>query len=344
MNVQLKTYDLQFNNPFKLAHGTRTGSHALFISIEKDGHKGYAEATFPPYLDETVDVTRQAIQKTDLSAFNLPYQDTKIISTLLSSLTLSAFTRALISNCLLDLNAKLLGISLSESFQLPSSLNAYRSSFTFTKNDLSSLDSKKEIAQNFSHLKLKLDGVNDIGFVKQIISAIHKPFCVDVNQGWEQLEFKQVVGLSKELHQCGCELIEQPFLKNNYERHKQLLFEGILPVYADESIQNLSDLENHHDSFNGINIKVLKCGGIDNAITLTKRAKELNKKIIIGCMSESSCGCATAFTLNSFADYLDIDGPWLIKNDPFTGFTINEGRFKVHSQKGIGVKPMPDLF
>ncbi len=344
MKIQLKTYELLFNNPFKLAHGTRTGSHTLFMSVEKDGHIGYAEATFPPYLTETAEATREAIQKTDLSVFNLPYSDTKIISTLLSNLTLSAFTRALISNCLLDLNAQLLNISLGESLKTPSSSNVYRSSFTFTKNDLHSLASKKNIAENFTHIKLKLDGVNDIDFVKQVISVIHKPFCVDVNQGWEQLDFKEVIDLSKELRQYGCELIEQPFLKTNYEQHKQLLLEGILPVYADESIQNLSDLENHHDSFNGINIKVLKCGGIDNAITLAKRAKELNKKIIVGCMSESSCGCATAYTLNAFADYLDIDGPWLINNDPFTGFTIKDGKFKVHSQKGIGVKPMPDLF
>jgi L-alanine-DL-glutamate epimerase-like enolase superfamily enzyme len=344
MKVNLRTYDLIFENPFKLAHGVRNGTKALFLSLEKNGETGYAEATFPPYLLETVELTKEALLKIEFSSFILPNKNIALVLLPLEKYDLSAFTRAVASNCILDLNAKLLNVGMIDLMGNQNSNPNYFSNITVTKNDLPSIKQKKKSAEHFSHLKLKLDGNNDLDFVKNVLAEINKPFCVDANQGWEDMEYKQVIYNATELKKIGCELIEQPFLKSNYTKHKQLLEEEILPVYADESIQNRIDLEKHHDAFTGVNIKVLKCGGIDRAFEIAKRAKELQKKIIIGCMSESSCGCATAYTLHSFADYMDIDGPWLINNNPFTGFSIHNGKFTSQFKKGIGVVPTNNMF
>ncbi len=347
MKASLFPYTLNFTRPFQLSHGTRLGTQALFLFLEHNGIKGFSEATFPPYLDEKMDVSIKQIEKINFEPILLPTKNINELSTFVDTQGLSAFTRSLVINCISDLNSKLLKKSFNETLGITTKDSFYKSCITVTKNDIDNLgfmNEKLEIMKSFSHLKLKLDGNNDIGFIERIISKTNMPFCVDVNQGWENESIKVIIGYAINLKNFGCELIEQPFHKSNFKKHSLLKQEGILGIYADESIQNLEDFEKYGENFNGINIKLLKCGGIDKALALAKRAKELDKKIIIGCMSESSCGCATAFSLSAFADYLDIDGPWLINNNPFSGFSIKDSKFSIDSPIGIGVEPLNSLF
>jgi L-alanine-DL-glutamate epimerase-like enolase superfamily enzyme len=141
-----------------------------------------------------------------------------------------------------------------------------------------------------------------------------------------------------------CELIEQPFHRENHQRHHDLRALKILPVIADEGIQTIEDYKEYGDCYNGVNVKVLKCGGIDRAQILANTIKNDTKLLIIGCMSESSCGCATAIQLSGYADYLDTDGPFLIKNDPFNGLYIDHHKFVLNESLGTGVNCTPDFF
>lgn len=325
-----------FKKPFQLSHGTRLGTKALFLTLEHNEVMGYSEASFPPYLNENDEKSADQLNKIDFSFFDLPTKQLEEQLPKLEVYNLTPFTRSLVVNCLYDLNAKLNGKSLMHALGLTNS-NTYKSCITITKSDLDTLELKKQTALQFNVIKLKLDGDHDLEFVRSVLAVIQKPFCVDANQGWENLPMNACITLANELKRLGCELIEQPFLKTNYTKHKTLCEAKIVPVFADEGIQNETELLDHGTNFDGVNIKILKCGGIDNALKMALKAKAMNKKIIIGCMSESSCGCSTAFALNSLAQYMDIDGPWLIKNDPFAGFTIKDGKFETANETGTGI-------
>lgn len=308
--------------------------------------EGYAEATFPPYISQSAQSCQQQIQPV-LENLNLtlPYsiQD---ITTLVDGFQLESYGRNLLVNALLDLNSKICQISLQQFCENQSLKTTNRpfTTLTLTKSDLPFLDEKLEMAKEFDYLKLKLNGHNDLVFVNRVCTEWKKPFCVDVNQGWENLPEQEVYELVISLRLKGCVLLEQPFAQTNYTKHKWLTHQKLLPVFADESIQNREDLELNADCFDGVNLKLLKCGGLDRALQLIQYAKALNKKIIVGCMSESSCGCATAHALAPYSNFLDIDGPFLISNDPFKGFHIKNGIFDTIEPTGIGVAPHHDFF
>jgi L-alanine-DL-glutamate epimerase-like enolase superfamily enzyme len=339
MKHQLISRELEFIYPFKLAHGTRTNTPVLFLVLEYNNQTSYAESSFPPYLDETSESCRNQISAIDFSVFESSLYSLESISYAVRTLNLSPFARNLVVNALIDLGAKIKGIGIEEFCAIPKPDHHPKTCYTLTKNDLPYLVQKLRQAKDFTHLKLKLDGENDIEFASTIRYLTQKPFCADINQGWEKLPMRNVLDIMEALSQMECELIEQPFSKTNYTRHAELREKRIIPIYADESIQSIEDHAKHFRSFDGVNIKLLKSGGLDRALEIAMAVSEKKQGVIIGCMSESSCGCATAASLQSYATYLDIDGPWLIKNDLFAGFSISNGVFEKRFQEGIGVKP-----
>ncbi|HLP21730.1 MAG TPA: enolase C-terminal domain-like protein, partial [Chitinophagales bacterium] len=189
------------------------------------------------------------------------------------------------------------------------------------------------LAQGFKRFKLKLDGVSDIMVVSNFTSYCNHPFAVDVNSGWQSIEqAKDVTSLLQARH---CDLIEQPFNKAWIEEVNEFRETCQLDMFADESCQRLSDIEKLSESYDGINIKLMKCGGITEALKMITKARELDMKILIGCMSESSVGCTAAAHLTPMADHADLDGPYLISNDPFEGMKIEDGRIKINPLKQI---------
>ena len=125
-------------------------------------------------------------------------------------------------------------------------------------------------------------------------------------------------------------LIEQPLPVNSFHQMKELSGIFSIPFYADESCQTPADINKLPGHFTGINIKLMKCGGITPAIEMISKARNLGLSVLIGCMSESSVGCTAAAHLTPLADYADLDGPYLIANDPFAGMIVQEGKIKVN--------------
>lgn len=343
MKSRLISRELEFTYPFKIAHGTRTHTQVLVLALDYNNHTAYAEASFPPYLEETSASCQKQISEIDFNSFESSLYSPESISYAVKTIKLTPFARNMVVNALTDLGAKLKGMCVEDFCGIPKPDHQPKTCFTLTKNDLPYLVQKLKQAKDFTHLKLKLDGDGDIEFASTIRYLTQKPFCADVNQGWEKTPMGKVLEVMETLRQMECELIEQPFLKTNYRRHAELREKRIIPIYADESIQNLDDYNLHFRNFDGINVKLLKSGGIDRALELARAAFEKKQGIIIGCMSESSCGCATAASLQSYATYLDIDGPWLVKNDFFEGFSILNGVFEKQFHEGIGVKPKQQL-
>jgi L-alanine-DL-glutamate epimerase-like enolase superfamily enzyme len=176
----------------------------------------------------------------------------------------------------------------------------------------------------FELFKLKMNGEKDEEMVGNFRKLSDKQFAVDVNQGWKTVQ--EATDKIAWLREQGCLFVEQPLKKDELDEMKLLKEKSALPLYADESCQHLEDLERMVDCFDGVNVKLMKCGGVTEAHKMILKARELGLKILIGCMSESSVGCTAASHLTPLADYADLDGPYLIANDPFGGMEVRDGR------------------
>ncbi len=328
MKLTCYPYQLQFKHPFKIAHGLRTHTPVVFVKLEHDGCKAWGEATLPPYLPETQQTVVAFLQ---LFSAGLQGAEPESWAAKLEETAGGNYAaRAALDMALWQLQAQLqqtplttlLGVS-PQQFPL--------CTYTIGVSDPYGMQQKIEeaMAAGFALFKLKLNGENDALKVEQFRSLSTLPFAVDMNQGWanrvEVVEF-----INTTLQQHGCLLVEQPLHKDALGLMKQVKTQAQLPLYADESCQTLEDVERMRDCFDGINVKLMKCGGLTNALRMIRRARELGLKVLVGCMSESSVGCSAAAALTPLADYADLDGPYLIANDPFTGMKVEEGRIKLH--------------
>ena len=182
-----------------------------------------------------------------------------------------------------------------------------------------------------------MGGENDRERILAFKAASNASFCVDANQGWHSVEeaAKEINFLATK----GCLFVEQPMPVAMNDRLNELRALITLPIILDESIQKLSDLMDLAPFCDGINIKLVKCGGLASAKELMRIAKRSGKKVLIGCMSESSCGAVAASELSGWADWVDLDGPLLISNDPFSGIEYKNGKIIQHEKAGLGIEP-----
>jgi L-alanine-DL-glutamate epimerase-like enolase superfamily enzyme len=329
MTLSLHPYHLQFKYPFRIAHGVRTGTDVVYVKLEYEGLTAWGEATLPPYLPET----QKSVSEFLLSfGKNMPtnsiddwFEKLKLVETNLSA-------KAALDMALWSLKSQMEGKTIGEL------LGIEKKEFPegFYTLGICTKEEKKQrveyaLQQGFERFKLKLDGESDLETVNNFTSQFNHSFAVDVNSGWKSIQ--QAEDFAVFLEDKPCALIEQPFKKEWTEEIKELGDTCQFDLFADESCQRLSDIEKLKESFDGINIKLMKCGGITEAYQMILKARELDMKVLIGCMSESSVGCTAAAHLTPLADYADLDGPYLIANDPFVGMKIKEGRIQVNPLK-----------
>ena len=219
----------------------------------------------------------------------------------------------------------ILGFNIDE---LPST------SYTISIGDMSELDEKIELSNPYSILKVKLGTPNnDKEIINQIRQYTNKLIRVDANEGWTLDNAKE---MSYWLADRNVEFIEQPFKAKMLNETRMLKEFSPLPLFADENSIVSSDIPKIVDCFDGINIKLMKCGGIDEALNMIKVAKKLNMKIMLGCMVESSVGITAAAHIASMVDVVDLDGNLLISNDPYIGVSIKDGNL-ILSENEIGM-------
>ena len=207
-------------------------------------------------------------------------------------------------------------------------------SYTISIGDMSELDEKIELSNPYSILKVKLGTPNnDKEIINQIRQYTNKLIRVDANEGWTLDNAKE---MSYWLADRNVEFIEQPFKAKMLNETRMLKEFSPLPLFADENSIVSSDIPKIVDCFDGINIKLMKCGGIDEALNMIKVAKKLNMKIMLGCMVESSVGITAAAHIASMVDVVDLDGNLLISNDPYVGVSIKDGNL-ILSENEIGM-------
>jgi len=184
-------------------------------------------------------------------------------------------------------------------------------------------------------LKVKLGRDNDREMIEVIRSVTDKPLCVDVNQGWKDRSL--ALDMAGWLSEKGVVFLEQPLPKELKKDIAWLTERSPLPIIGDEAIQNVDDILENKDVYSGINIKLMKCGGLNHAMKMIHVARALGLKVMVGCMTETSCAVSAAAQLSPLVDWCDLDGNLLISNDPFEGLRITDGKVTLPERAGIGV-------
>ncbi len=323
MNYRVSNYFLEFKTPFAIAHGTRDGTDLVFLQISENSILANGEASLPPYLSETslsvTDFINSFFENNKDVFFNL--QDA--ISRLHNFKTGNFSAKACIDIALHNWYAAHAGITV---WQMLGLKNEPLPLCTFTIGMGSKELIIKKVAEaiDFKILKVKLGGENDKEIINSIREITEKPLCVDVNQGWKRKE--DALEMIHWLTEKNVLFIEQPLPKNNLDDALWLHEKSPLPIYADEAVQVPSDVAKIKDAYDGVNMKLMKCGGISEGIKFIAEARKHQLGVLIGSMSESGCAINAASQLSSLADWTDLDGPLLTKNNPFDVVRYGDGR------------------
>ncbi|WP_317896640.1 dipeptide epimerase [Aurantibacillus circumpalustris] len=343
MNLQFTPFWLEFKHPFGVSSNTRKETLSIFIKLEVDGYEGFGEACLPAYLGETEKNTVEFFGKARMflrdisSGFNL-----KELIEQINLLDLgSNAAKAAIDIALHDLYGKIHTQTIAQIYGFKRK-ESMETSFTIGIDVEEKLIQKIEEAKDFSVLKIKAGTKNDQQLIETIRKYTNKPLYVDVNQGWtDKLYVLELLNWMKDQNVI---LVEQPMPVRMKEEMCWVTERSPITTIADESVKRLTDLENLKGEFSGVNIKLMKCTGIYEAIKMIEFCKENSIKILLGCMAESSCATSAMAQLMSFADYIDLDAPLLYKNDPFEGVTYKEGMVYVNDLSGIGFEPKLQIF
>ncbi|PHI18219.1 dipeptide epimerase [Lewinellaceae bacterium SD302] len=246
---------------------------------------------------------------------------------------LHPFLRCALDVALHDLEAKKLGRRLNRCWNQPEPDRRVPTCYTI---GLGSVEEMKAKIKNFPWpvYKIKLGTEDDLATIRALREVTDSPFRVDANTGWTAA---QTLAYAPELTELGVEFIEQPLKVDDLAGQRLLFKESPLPILADESCQTLEDVDKCAGMFHGINVKVVKCGGLLKARKMIARAREFKLSIMAGCMTESSVGISAIAQLVPELDYVDIDGALLLAEDPAEGVTFDqEGIVQYPDRPGTG--------
>lgn len=335
LKMKFFPYELKLKHVFTVATYSRTTTPDVQVEIEYDGVTGYGEASMPPYLGQTVDSVMTFLRKVDLEQFNDPFQLEDILSYVDGITPGDTAAKAAVDIALHDLVGKLLGAPWYKIWGLD---KAKAPSTTFTIGiDAPDVVREKtlEVAGKFNLLKVKLGRENDKEMIETIRSVSDLPIAVDANQGWT--DKKQALDMIQWLKEKGIVMVEQPMPKAQLDDIAWVTQHSPLPIFADESLQRLSDVAALRGAFTGINIKLMKCTGMREAWKMVTLAHALDMRVMVGCMTETSCAVSAAAQFSPAVDFADLDGNLLIANDRFKGMEVVKGKVTLNDLPGIGV-------
>jgi L-alanine-DL-glutamate epimerase-like enolase superfamily enzyme len=234
-----------------------------------------------------------------------------------------------------DLAGKRLGAPLYELLGLdPRDTPA--TSFTIGMDTPDAMAARVRAAGEFEVLKIKLGAENDRELLGAVRAATARPLRVDANEGWT---LEGAISRLEWLQEMGVELVEQPLPAAELEATRELRRLSPLPLFADESVHRAADIPRIAEAFDGINIKLMKCGGIGEALRMIAVARAHDLQVMLGCMVESSLAVTAAAHLSPLVDHADLDGNLLVANDPYVGAAVERGRLVLPRRPGLGVRP-----
>jgi L-Ala-D/L-Glu epimerase len=337
MRLTYKPYTLTLRHVFTIATNSRTTTPGMLTQVEYDGVVGYGEASMPPYLGETQDSCAAFLAKVDLSRYENPFDLETILGEIDAIAPGNPAAKASVDIALHDLVGKLMNQPWCNIWGFNPSKAPY-TTFTIGIDTPDVVRQKVQEAAEFKLLKVKLGRENDREMIETIRSVTDRPLTADANQGWQdrQKALDEIAWLKEK----NVLFVEQPFPKEAPLADFAWLTErSPLPIMADEMCQRLSDVRKLYGAVSGINIKLMKSTGMREAHKMLLLARALGMKVMLGCMTETSCAISAASHLAPMVDWADLDGALLISNDPFTGSSVVDGKVTLTSAAGIGVKP-----
>ncbi|MBT3383364.1 MAG: dipeptide epimerase [Prolixibacteraceae bacterium] len=334
LKLSFEPYNLQLKHVFTLANSSRTTTPVMLTKIEFDGFTGYGEASMPPYLGETQKTAAKFLSGLNLEQFTDPFRMDEILEYVDNKAPQNNAAKASVDIALHDLVGKIIGQPWYKIWGF-SSENTPVTSFTIGIDSREVVIEKVKEAAEFKILKVKLGRENDKNMIEAIRSVSDVPLCVDVNQGWK--DKNMALDMIFWLKEKGIEFVEQPMPKELTNEIAWLTENSPLPIIADEAIQRLPDVKKTIGIYSGINIKLMKCTGMREAHKMVNLAHANQMKVMIGCMTETSCAVSAAAQLSPMAEWADLDGNLLISNDPYSGIKIVNGKVTLNNNPGIGI-------
>lgn len=335
MKFTFKPYTLELKHVFTVAVSSRTTTPVMLTEIEYEGIKGYGEASMPPYLGESQETATAFLSKVNLEQFNDPFEIEKILDYVDSIAEKNTAAKASVDIALHDLVGKLMKQPWYKIWGYDKTATP-NTTFTIGIDTPDVVRQKVKEASEFKLLKVKLGKGNDKEMIETIRSVTDVPLTAYANQGWKDKQY--AMDMINWLSEKNVLYVEQPMPKEMVDENAWLTQNSPLPILGDESIQRLSDLIKMKDVYSGVVIKLMKCTGMREANKMLNLARSLNMKVMIGCMTETSCAISAASQLSPMVDWADLDGALLIKNDPYEGMKVVDGKVTLTEYPGIGLK------
>lgn len=334
MKINYKKSNLSFKHPFTISKGTKTHQPALLVELDHFGIKGYGEAPAIVYYNITVEKMIEDIERKRifLEKFNFTEPD-RYWHYLHHLFPDNPFLVCALDMAGWDIYGKMKRKQLYDLWHLDITSNPM--------TDITiGIDSIENMVQKMKEnpwpiYKIKLGTNNDIGIMSELRKHTDSVFRIDANAAWNADEALEKITAFKELN---VEFIEQPLAKDDWEGMKFLFEKSPIPLIADESCVSEHDVRKCYQHFHGINIKLTKCSGITPALRMIKEARDLEMKVMVGCMNESTIGSAAIAQLLPLIDYADLDGPLLLSEDTATGISFDYGRVLYGEGFGLGIQ------
>ena len=337
LTLRFRTYTIQLRHVFTIANSSRTTTPVVLTEIEYDGVTGYGEASMPPYLGESHASVTDFLSRVDLSKYDNPFEFDTILRDI-DAITLgNTAAKASVDIALHDLVGRLMKQPWYNIWGFNPAKTPY-TSFTIGIDTQDVVRQKTKEAAEYKVLKVKLGRDTDKMIIETIRSVTNSPITADVNQGWKDRAV--ALDMLHWLKERGVVMVEQPLPKEQVDDLAWLTERSPLPIIGDEGVQRLTDIPHAKGVYHGINIKLMKCTGMREAHKMIVLARSLGLKVMLGCMTETSCAISAASHLSPMVDWADLDGALLIGNDVYDGTKVVDGKVTLSDRPGIGVEKL----
>lgn len=331
VSIRHRRYDLHLRHTFRLARGASDERRNLMIELQHEGLVGLGEAAPIERYGQDWQSAAAAVEAM-VGRLQTPrtfYDTAQQIAVEGQPAAEAAFDMAL-----RDLAGKRLQVPLYELLGVDPKATP-PTSFTIAMDTPDVVAAKVEEAGDYEILKIKMGSDDDRQILEAVRDVTDRPLRVDANEGWS---LEGAVDRLEWLQAMGVELVEQPLPEGEIEAMRELRRLSPLPLFADESVHRARDIPLLAQGFDGINIKLMKCGGIGEALRMIATARAHGMQVMLGCMIESSLAITAAAHLSPLVDLADLDGNLLVTNDPFVGATVVGGRLVLPDEPGLGVR------
>ena len=338
--LRYRPYTLELKHVFTIASGSRSTTPVVLVELEYDGIVGFGEASMPPYLGESHASVLAFLDQVDLTGFSDPFLVSDILGYVDSIAAKNTAAKAAVDIALHDLVGKIMNHSWCRIWGYNPDRTP-NTSFTIGIDTAEVVRQKVREAEPYKILKVKLGLDTDKMMIETIREVTDKPLCADVNQGWKKRE--EALEMAHWLAERNVVFLEQPMPKEQLDDNAWLTENSPIPTVADEAVQRLEDVRNAFGVYDGINIKLMKCTGMREAHQMAELARALGLKVMLGCMTETSCAISAAAQLSPVVDWADLDGALLTNNDIYRGMEIIDGKVVLPNGPGIGITPLDNF-